>query len=219
VLLWLQAHLRAKPNYIVLSVSMQGRSWNSVDAFWGGLCSELYLRAKRHYSDRFPDGAMEEAMTLVGQEKFRALLQCFGSAVDASTGVALRTVLIIDEFDELERLEGGAVEGLLGLLRAKTQDEDGIHAFVGAGTYAAVRVNCAAGSPFNATDRVVMPPMTLAEVQELLALASNAWKVEIHKRYDVWRVACPPLPAPHVEVANPPCVEGLSELASVVSFV
>ncbi len=51
MLLWLDAHLR-KPEegFLVLHVSMQGRSFHHGPSFWNGLCRDLCKQLRTRYS-------------------------------------------------------------------------------------------------------------------------------------------------------------------------
>ncbi len=176
VLLWLDAHLRESGKFTVLHVSMQGRPFQSVSSFWKGLHRDMTSLLGRRYPSLAGvptafDGSGD------GQDQFRGLLD------EVASFASLPVVLIVDEFDELEQLESDALDGLLGTLRSSTQKEVGLHAVVGAGSYAAVRLNSAAGSPFNTTDRVAMPPMSQDDVKGLLGAFSVAWEVDLHPRW------------------------------------
>ncbi len=176
VLLWLDAHLRESGMFTVLHVSMQGRPFHSAPAFWKGLHRDMTSLLGRRYPSLAGvptafDGSGD------GQDQFRELLD------EVASSATLPVVLILDEFDELEQLERGALDGLLGTLRSSAQKDVGLHAFVGAGSYAAVRLNSAAGSPFNATDCVAMPPMSEDDVKNLLGAFSTAWEVDLHPRW------------------------------------
>ena len=146
--------------YLTLNINIQGfcGDGSSVNVFWSRLYSELVKK----YRNVLVEVDRSEVTT--------ACVERFSFLFRRTSDDEKKIVLFLDEFDSL-RPHQLIVDDVLSNLRSMKQNSNGcrLQSVVVVGVYGVQRMNTSTGSPFNTTDSVMSPSLTLDGVRAMFS--------------------------------------------------